>query len=87
MQVSRLATEILSPDALKDLEAFESAQKAKRELREQGGDAKDHAMKLVDYLEALAEDLTATLTFTPMASMRTDFVLDALGFSRGVSQL
>ena len=58
MQVSRLTTEILSPDALKDLEAFESTQKAKRELREQGGDAKDHAMKLVDYLEALAEDLT-----------------------------
>ena len=58
MQVSKLATEILSPDALKDLEAFESAQNAKRALREQGGDAKDHAMKLVDYLEALAEDLT-----------------------------
>ena len=58
MQVSRLTTEILSPDALNDLEAFESTQKAKRELREQGGDAKDHAMKLVDYLEALAEDLT-----------------------------
>ena len=58
MQVFRLATEILSPDALKDLEAFESAQKAKRELREQDGDVKDHAMKLVDYLEALAEDLT-----------------------------
>ena len=58
MQVSKLATEILSPDTLKDLEAFESAQNAKRALREQGGDAKDHAMKLVDYLEALAEDLT-----------------------------
>ena len=58
MQVSKLATEILSLDALKDLEAFESAQNAKRTLREQGGDAKDHAMKLVDYLEALAEDLT-----------------------------
>ena len=58
MQVSKLATEILSPDALKDLEAFESAQNAKRTLREQDGDAKDHAMKLVDYLEALAEDLT-----------------------------
>ena len=58
MQVSKLATEILSPDALKDLEAFESAQNAKRALREQGGDAKDHAMKLVDYLEALAEELT-----------------------------
>ena len=58
MQVSRLATEILSPAALKELEAFESAQNAKRKLREQSGDAKDHAMKLADYLEALAEDLT-----------------------------
>ena len=58
MQVSRLATEILSPDALKDLEAFESAQNAKRKLREQGGEAKDDAMKLVGYLEALAKDLT-----------------------------
>ena len=58
MQVSRLATEILSPDALQELQAFESAREAKRKLREQGSDAKDHAMKLVEYLENVAEFLT-----------------------------
>jgi hypothetical protein len=57
LQVSKLATEILSPDALQDLETFKSAREAKRKLREQGSDAKDHAINLVEYLENLAENL------------------------------
>jgi hypothetical protein len=58
LQVSKLATEIFSPDALQDLEAFETTREAKRKLRNQSSDAKEHAMKLANYLEGVAETLT-----------------------------
>jgi hypothetical protein len=57
IQVKRLATEILSPDALQELDAFDSALEAKRKLREQAADSKERAAKLIRYLENLADNL------------------------------
>lgn len=58
VQVTKLIKDILSPDTLDDFRIVERAIEEKRKVREQSADAKEHAAKIIEFLETLADGLT-----------------------------
>jgi hypothetical protein len=58
LQINRFLKDILSPDRLDDFRIVERAIEEKRKIREQSADSKEHAAKIIGFMEDLADGLT-----------------------------